>query len=69
MHKKLDQQMKPLSLKIVSVRLHRIPILQDERRPRKYVTIETIAPPQHIPVPIRRTTSTLECSRTRGYLL
>jgi hypothetical protein len=41
-----------------NILLHGIPILQDERRSRKYGTKETIAAPKHIPVPMRRTTST-----------
>ena len=42
--------------------------LQDERRPRKYVTREKIAPPKHIPVPIRRTTSTPRMFAQTGLL-
>ena len=46
-----------------------IPGFQDERRPRKYATKETIAPPQHIPVPIRRQTSTPRMYAQAGLLI
>jgi hypothetical protein len=46
-----------------------IPILQDERRSRPYATKETIAPPKHIPVPIRRTTSTPRMFAQAGLLI
>ena len=42
--------------------------LQDERRPWKYAPKETSAPPKHIPVPIRRTTSTPRMFAQAGLL-
>lgn len=41
---------------------------QDERWSRKYATKETIAPPKHMPVPMRRTTSTPRIFTQAGLL-
>ena len=49
--------------------LREIPNLQDERRSPKYATKEMIAPPKHIPVPMRRTTSTPRMFAQVGLLI
>src|SRR5436190_22106056 len=45
-----------------------IPGIQKKRRPKKYAAKQKIATPKHIPVPIRRTTSTVRILAQLGRL-
>src|SRR5436190_15396939 len=45
-----------------------IPGIQKKRRPKKYAAKQKIATPKHIPVPIRRTTSTVRIFAQLGRL-